>query len=500
VHTSSGLDLIRRAVAFGDRPAIVDADGTWSYADLIRRSADIASVLLDGRPDLDGARVGLLATAGFDGVAAQWAAWRAGAILVPLSPAQSVADWSGVCDDAAPCAVIVDPALVSRFEPVAEALAIRLVSPMAGTRLRAVLPTVGDDRPGLMLYTSGTTSRPKGVVLTHGNVRAQMECLVEAWGWRDDDRIPLVLPLNHVHGLINILTTALWSGAVCEMPRAFEAVDVWTRIAGGGVTVLMAVPTIYRRLIAAWEAAPAELQQRWSEAARRLRLMVSGSAALPIGVLEAWKAITGHTLLERYGMTEIGMALSNPLEGERRAGFVGRPLPGVEVRVLDEHGREVAEGAPGELHVRGAGVFRRYWNREAATAAAFRDGGWFRTGDVVVVERGMYRILGRLSVDIIKTGGEKVSALEIEDVLREHPSIADCAVVGMPDTDWGECVSVAVVLENGTTLDLAGLRSWGRTRLSGPKVPHRLITVDALPRNAMGKVSKAQVIQIFEQA
>jgi malonyl-CoA/methylmalonyl-CoA synthetase len=227
--------------------------------------------------------------------------------------------------------------------------------------------------------------------------------------------------------------------------------------------------------------------------------MVSGSAALPVRVLEAWRGITGHTLLERYGMTEIGMALSNPLEGERRAGFVGTPLPGIEVRLLDEQGRDVDAGTPGEIHVRGAGVFRQYWNREAATVDAFRHGGWFRTGDVAVVQDGMYRILGRLSVDIIKTGGEKVSALEIEDALREHPAIADCAVVGMPDADWGECVSVALVLKDGTRVDLDRLREWARATLSSPKLPRRLIIVDELPRNSMGKVSKSKVIQLFER-
>jgi malonyl-CoA/methylmalonyl-CoA synthetase len=227
--------------------------------------------------------------------------------------------------------------------------------------------------------------------------------------------------------------------------------------------------------------------------------MVSGSAALPVGVLQAWRDITGHTLLERYGMTEIGMALSNPLVGERRAGFVGTPLPRVDVRLLDEQGRDVADGTPGEIHVRGAGVFRQYWNREDATVEAFRDGRWFRTGDVAVVQDGMYRILGRLSVDIIKTGGEKVSALEIEDALRGHPAVADCAVVGMPDAEWGECVSVALVAKGDARVDLDGLRLWARAALSGPKLPRRLIVVDELPRNAMGKVSKRDVIQLFEQ-
>jgi len=236
----------------------------------------------------------------------------------------------------------------------------------------------------------------------------------------------------------------------------------------------------------------------WSSGATRLRLFVSGSAALPVSVLEEWRTITGHTLLERYGMTEIGMALSNPLDGERRPGYVGSALPGVEVRLVDEDGTDAAAGEPGEILVRGPAVFLEYWGRPDATAAAFSESGWFRTGDVAVVEGGAFRILGRLSVDIIKTGGEKVSALEIEDVLREHPAIIDCAVVGLEDPEWGESVAAAVVLRPGAMLLLAELRNWARTLLSGPKLPRRMLVLDALPSNAMGKVAKTQLIQLFE--
>ena len=167
------------------------------------------------------------------------------------------------------------------------------------------------------------------------------------------------------------------------------------------------------------------------------------------------------------------------------------------MRLLDDEGRDAADGEPGELHVRGRGVFLEYWNRPEATAQSFRDGGWFRTGDVATLERGAYRLLGRRSVDIIKTGGERVSALEVEDTLRGHPAIADCAVVGLPDPEWGECVAAAVVLRGNAELDLAALREWGRSRLAPAKIPRRLLVVAALPRNAMGKISKPQLIQMF---
>jgi malonyl-CoA/methylmalonyl-CoA synthetase len=258
----------------------------------------------------------------------------------------------------------------------------------------------------------------------------------------------------------------------------------------------MAVPTIYRKLIAAWDAAPDERRRSWSAGSAGLRLMVSGSAALPVQTLERWRDISGHTLLERYGMTELGMVLSNPLHGERRPGFVGTPLPGVEVRLVDDVGQPVPAGTPGEIEVRGGGVFLEYWGRPEATREAFRDG-WFRTGDMAVLEHGGYRMLGRTSVDIIKTGGYKVSALEIEEVLRTHPDVAECAVVGLEDLEWGERVAVAVELREGRSLDLETLKSWARERLAPYKIPRQLRVVSGLPRNAMGKVTKAEVAALF---
>lgn len=215
----------------------------------------------------------------------------------------------------------------------------------------------------MILYTSGTTSRPKGVVTTHANIRAQVDSLLIAWEWRADDRILLTLPLHHVHGIINGLASALAAGATCEMLSAFDSDLVWDRLASGDITVFTAVPTIYHRLIAAWDHAPADVRRSRSAGAARLRLMMSGSAALPQPMMDRWREITGHTLLERYGMTEIGMALSNPLHGERRPGYVGVPLPGVEIRLVDEAGAALAavSGATGEIEVRGPGVFLEYW-------------------------------------------------------------------------------------------------------------------------------------------
>jgi malonyl-CoA/methylmalonyl-CoA synthetase len=260
--------------------------------------------------------------------------------------------------------------------------------------------------------------------------------------------------------------------------------------------MFMAVPTIYARLVQAWDVADEATRRRWSDGAARLRLMVSGSAALPTTVLDEWERITSHVLLERYGMTEVGMALGNTLDG-RVPGHVGEPFPGVRARIVDEAGADVPDGEPGELLLHGPQLFAGYWDRPDATAEAFTAEGWFRTGDVAVRTPDGHRLLGRSSVDILKTGGEKVSALEIEAEFRTHPDIADCAVVGLPDPEWGQRVAMALVAAPGTRPDPDELRAWGKARMAPAKVPTRYLVVAELPRNAMGKVTKADVTALF---
>jgi len=497
------LALFERARRHGARVALVDdARGDVTYGELLDAAERVGARLLDGRGDLDGARVAFLVPPSFAWVAVQWGIWRAGGVAVPLALAHPPPELEYALDDAGAAAAVASPDLAERLRPLAAARGIPFFTTgeaLAGTA--DAFPDVAPQRGAMVLYTSGTTGRPKGAVLTHGNVRAQVESLVEAWEWTSSDAILEFLPLHHLHGIVNVVACALWTGAPCEVLPRFDADDVWRRLIAGRATLLMAVPTIYRRLIAAWEQASPERREAMSASAARLRLMVSGSAALPVEVLERWREITGHVLLERYGMTEIGMALANSLRGQRVPGAVGRALPGVDVRLVDERGEPVddgvaGDGVAGEIEVRGATVFKEYLGCPEATREAFR-GGWFRTGDVAVREAGVYRILGRQSVDIIKTGGEKVSALEIEAVLRAHPAIADCAVVGVADADWGERVSAAVVLAAGRALGLEELRDWARERLATFKLPARLIAVDELPRNAMGKVVKPRVRELF---
>jgi malonyl-CoA/methylmalonyl-CoA synthetase len=490
---------MRHDTFFPDMIAIVAADGTYTYPDLDESSRRVAGALLQGAEDLDQGRVAFLVPPSFAYVAVQRGIWRAGGVTVPLATSHPAAELEYVIRDAGAGVVVADPAFVQTAAPLAAAAGARMLTTteVLASPPASVLPHLGASRRAMILYTSGTTGRPKGVVTTHANIGAQISSLVTAWEWSPADYLLLTLPLHHVHGIINGLGSALAVRATCEILPEFDAETVWARLASGSVTVFTAVPTIYHRLIASWDAAPPEIRRARSAGVRTLRLMMSGSAALPVTLLERWREISGHTLLERYGMTEIGMALSNPLRGERVPGHVGVPLPGVDVRLVDELGRISPDGSPGEVEVRGAGVFAEYWQRPEETRQAFRDG-WFRTGDMAVMEGRTYRLLGRTNIDIIKTGGYKVSALEIEEALRTHPDITDCAVVGLSDPEWGERVAAAVELEPGTSLSNDGLRTWARELLAPYKVPRTVKVVPSLPRNAMGKVVKPEVARLFK--
>ncbi len=491
--------LMERAAGFGDLPAIISPSGTYSYAQLLAGSGRAAAGLLAGNRDLAEERVAFLAARDFVWPACQWGVWRAGGVAVPLSELHPPTEMAYAIKDSGAKTVVASAEYTDVLEPIAAELGVRfLLSDELLASPEADLPQIEPQRPALIVYTSGTTGAPKGVVSSHANLEAQITMLIEAWEWSAEDYILHVLPLHHVHGIINVLACALWAGARCRMLPGFDAQEVWRCLREEDLTLLMAVPTVYVKLIAAWQAAPAEEQQRMSAACKKIRLMVSGSAALPVSVLEKWEEISGHTLLERYGMTEIGMALSNPYRGERRPGTVGKPLPGVEARLVDEAGALVAAGESGEIQIKGPAVFKQYWQRPAETAESFVDD-WFKTGDVAVVEDGYWRIMGRQSTDIIKTGGYKVSALEIEEVLRSHPAIAEVCVVGVADPEWGERVAAAVILGPGADLSLDELRAWGKERLAAYKVPSLLKLVAELPTNAMGKVTKPTVKRLWEE-
>ncbi|XP_047385378.1 malonate--CoA ligase ACSF3, mitochondrial isoform X2 [Sciurus carolinensis] len=440
--------VFTRALAFGDRLALLDQHGRHTYRDLYHRSLRLSREICrlcgceDG--DLREERVSFLCANDVSYVVAQWASWMSGGIAVPLYRKHPEAQLEYFIRDSRSAVVVAGQEYVELLRPVIRRLGLPLLPLSPATYLEAVEePAEGQvperewrDRGAMIFYTSGTTGRPKGVLSTHRNIAA-----------------------------------VVWEKFLSsDSPR---------------INVFMAVPTIYAKLVDYYDQHFTQPHVRDFVRAvceENMRLMVSGSAALPIPLLEKWRSATGHTLLERYGMTEIGMALSNPLTAARLPGSVGTPLPGVEVRIIseglqkegcpyaihaegDERGTKVTPGfeeKEGELQVKGPSVFREYWDKPEETKSAFTSDGWFKTGDTAVFKDGKYWIRGRTSVDIIKTGGYKVSALEVERHLLAHPSIADVAVIGIPDVTWGQRVTAVVTLREGHSLSHRDLKEWAR--------------------------------------
>ena len=491
------LRLFTQASLHPNKTAIIDSFGTHSYQELTLRSNQVATHLLDGKTDLNEARVAFMVSPGIDYTAVQWGIWKAGGIAVPLCITYPLPSLTYVIEDTQAEIVITGPEYEGILKNYVQEKNLRwyTLEDLGHPIEPSIFPQISTDRGAMILYTSGTTSLPKGVLTTHANIESQVSTLIEAWNWTSEDHTLCLLPLHHVHGIINVMSCALWAGATVHFLHPFDAKQVLELFLEGKINVFMAVPTIYFKLISEFEAWSESERAQLHECMSRFRLMVSGSAALPVSVMETWQKISGHYLLERYGMTEIGMAISNPYDGERRAGYIGKPLPGVLARLVDEQNQEVEAGQPGEIQIKGASVFKKYWGKAEATAKTFTADGWFKTGDIAVVEDGYYRILGRDSVDIIKSGGYKISALEIEEVLRKHPLIKDCGVVGIPDEEWGELV-VAALIPLGE-IDTKALNQWMREQMPAYKTPRKYLILDELPRNAMGKVVKNDLKKLF---
>lgn len=474
-----------------------DKKGEYSASQIYNATQFLLSESFAGQ-SFAGKRICILCNPGLSYVSAMLAGWMSGAMVVPLCITHPQAELQHVLEDAQPALIIADADLKSLLPPVR----IKVITPDFQKAIKEYVPanytTPLPQDPALMLYTSGTTGKPKGVVHTHASLTAQIACLVDAWKWTEEDRILHFLPLHHTHGIINKWLCALWVGARCDMMQKFDAAEVLTLISKETYSVFMAVPTVYVKLIDALTALDAAHSESDSSRPVQLfgsmRLMVSGSAALPVSVLEKWSVLTGHTLLERYGMTETGMVLSNPLEGERRAGSVGQVLPGMQVRLVNDAGEIVSD--EGELQVKGKNLFAGYWNKDAETKNSFTKDKWFKTGDLVRLTEGYYYIVGRLSTDIIKSGGYKISALEIEAVILQHPSVKECAVVGIADETWGEKIGAAIIWKEQPIL-LDELREWLSDKLANYKLPSVLVNSDNLPRNAMGKLVKSEVKKSF---
>ena len=489
------------ALASSDRLAVSDDNVSRSFAELYDRALRARAALCEGRASLEGRRVAILVSPSVAWIEAFLGVLLGGGVALPLSPLYPPGELAWFGDDAGADTLIVSADLAARASDLAQNRRVLPVETIAsGPREEsASIAEIAADDTALLLYTSGTTGKPKGAMLTHENLAVQAALLREAWGFNEEDRLLHALPLHHLHGLgISLLSTLLAGSGAHLLPR-FEAARVWNELAEKRATTFMAVPTMYQKLFECFDAADEPTRARWAEGARSLRLATSGSAALPVTLAARWKDLTGAIPLERFGMTEIGVGMSNPRDpSARRPGFVGPALPSVESRIVDDAGHDSLTG-PGELYIRGPSVFKGYWNRPDATLSAFADG-WFKTGDIA--ERaadGAVRLLGRTSVDILKSGGYKLSALEIEEALRENPAVAEVAVIGLPDEVWGDRV-VAVIVP-ASTLGAAeacateAIRAWARDRLASYKIPRETVLVAALPRNPLGKVVKPELIQ-----
>ncbi len=485
--TEAAAAAAAAAPAAAASPRIFDAVGAHSYADVAMGARRCAQAL----GPLGGRRVAILISPGASFLEAFFGVLAAGGCVVVLSPLHPHAETAYFCEDAEVDTLLVSSDLEERVAELGRGRRILRVDDVRahGEPLSEVASPNPTDA-ALQLYTSGTTGKPKGAVLTHDNLATQQELLGEAWGWRPEDVLLHALPLHHLHGLGIALLTALGAGASVRMLPAFDATAIWNAMESS--TVVMGVPTMYTKLFARFDAADDATRARWTAGARGLRLATSGSAALPVSLGERWRALTGRYPLERFGMTEIGVGMTNPLDGERRPGCVGVPLPTVETRIVGEDGKDAPSG---ELWIRGPSMFAGYWKREDATKDAFVDG-WFRTGDTVRREDGgAFKVLGRTSVDILKSGGYKLSALEIEEVLREHPAIAEVAVIGLPDATWGDRVVACVVAREGREAECEeeAVRAFAKKTLAAYKVPKTVLVLKDLPRNAVGKVVKPEL-------
>jgi malonyl-CoA/methylmalonyl-CoA synthetase len=458
-----------------DRPALRFGALSLTYGELAGVAGGVATQIRDKT------RVAVWATPAIETAVAVTGALLAGIPVVPINPKVGPRELEHILSDSAPELIMAGP------DTTTPAGVPRLDVDLTSTQPVSNGST-GDEQPAFVVYTSGTTGPPKGVVLPRRAIMSNLDALADAWEWTSADVLVHALPLFHVHGLIlGIVGPLRRGGAVRHLPK-FSSAAVAAELSGGA-TMMFGVPTMYHRL-----AADVENDPELAKAIGQARLLVSGSAALPASDHERIAKATGQRIVERYGMSETLINCSVRAAGERRPGAVGPPVDGVDARLVDEHGVPVAAGEVGEIEVRGPNLFLEYLNRPDATAEAFRDG-WFRTGDVATLDPdGYVRIVGRRATDLIKSGGYKIGAGEIENVLLEHPEVAEVAVTGEPDDDLGERIVAWIVPAEGTTPDARALIDHVAQLLTPHKRPRVVRFLDALPRNDMGKVTKRALI------
>jgi acyl-CoA synthetase (AMP-forming)/AMP-acid ligase II len=487
----------RVAVRRGTAVALLSDTAQHSFRDVAARAAAVAAALAE-RGIHPGDRVAVGLANSPELVITIWGVIQAGAVLVPLNPASASDELFYLLNDSGARAAIVEPEHAGILAQAAlPELSLIVSTPGALSAEPRSLPPVDAEAPALIVYTSGTTGRPKGVVLSHRALLSNLLTVAQAWGWTENDRLLLTLPCFHLHGLgLGIIASGLVGSSVA-LRRRFVAEEVCADLERFQATMFFGVPTMYNRIVALPDAVLRGCDLR------RMRLWVSGSAPLSAATFERFRERFGHEIVERYGMTECGFVLSTPYAGPRRPGVVGCSLPGISVRIVDsdaaDAGRlvDVPDGTQGEIVIQGPNLFTGYWNRPEDTARAFIDG-YLRSGDLALREAGgMVRIVGRSSVDIIKTRGFKVSAVEIEDCLQRHPDVQEVAVVGVPDADQGERIVAAVTPVADGAVSAEDLRGFARQHLAPHKTPARIVFLKEIPRTGPGKFKKKELIRIL---
>jgi len=493
--TNANLYALFRSRFPADRTArfIETPDGrTYSYADLDDHSARYAALLL-GLGLTPGDRVAVQVEKSPEAVFLYAACLRAGLAYLPLNTAYPPPELDYFIGNAEPGAVIARPETESAVGAIAARHGVKhlltlgadgrgsLAATAATAAANPAIATRAATDTAAILYSSGTTGRPKGAMLSHRNLAANGLALHRHWGFGPGDVLLHALPIFHAHGLFVALHTTLLNGTGMIFCPRFDPAETLRLLPKA--TVFMGVPTLYERLL---------IEPRFNrEACAHMRLFVSGSAPLLKSTFDRFRAQTGHTILERYGMTETGMNTSNPLDGERRGGTVGFPLPGVSLRIVDGDGRPVAAGETGALEVKGDNVFTAYWRMPDKTASDFTGDGYFRTGDLGFIDDAGYVTLVGRAKDLIITGGYNVYPKEVEIRLDALPGIAESAVIGLPDRDLGESVTAVIVRRaDGQALTQEAVIARLKAEIAGYKVPKRVFFVDDLPRNAMGKIQK----------
>ncbi len=488
----------RHFPADGNRIALQAAAGagpSYRYVDLVEESGRWAN-FLTAQGLQAGDRVSVQIDKCSQGVALYLGCLRAGLIYHPLNTAYRRSELDYFLDNAEPGAAICSQAYSETLASLAAARNIGrcfVLGPALFDRVgecAAEFATLdcGADDIAALLYSSGTTGRPKGIMLSHGNLAANATALAAAWGFSEGDTLLHALPMFHVHGLFVALGCALISGAKMLYLAKFDAGEVIERLPEA--TVMMGVPTYYTRLLA---------QPRFSrQDCRNMRLFICGSAPLLAATFTQFERRSGHTILERYGMTETNMNTSNPLHGRRKAGSVGPPLPGVEVRVVGPQGEALAVAEVGDVQVRGANVFKGYWRMPEKTREDFTADGFFNTGDKGLIDSdGYLAIVGR-SKDMVISGGLNIYPKEVELVIDELEDICESAVIGVPHPDFGEAVVAVVVPQSGTDIDASRLLTRLKGQLANYKIPKKIVCVTQLPRNAMGKVQKNLLRETYQ--